>query len=65
MEKGCSRDRKEALGVAEEGKGAPTTELRGFLNHQGLRAFHKYANFGALRPTQKSLALAGARWGGS
>lgn len=51
--------------LLREGKGAPTTELRGFLNHQGLRAFHKYANFGALRPTQKSLALAGARWGGS
>lgn len=51
--------------LLREGRGAPTTELRGFLNYRGLKAFQKCDNFGGLRPTQENLALAGARWGGA
>ena len=49
--------------MLREGRGEPT-ELRGFLNYGGLKAFQKCDNFGGLRPTQESLALAGAEGAG-
>lgn len=49
----AGRGRKEALGVAEGEDARDGGKLRGFLSHGVSGLSTKYANFGALRPTQK------------